>query len=38
MKKQINTINLATLPGMWERTVTIGSAGKSFSTTGAKVI
>jgi hypothetical protein len=27
----------ATLPGMWERTVTIGSAGKSFSSTGTKV-
>lgn len=28
---------LATLPGMWERTVTISSAGKSFSVTGWKV-
>ncbi|KRT78561.1 hypothetical protein AMK59_6684 [Oryctes borbonicus] len=28
---------LATLPGMWERTVTIGSAGKTFSVTGWKV-
>ena len=28
---------IATLPGMWERTVTIGSAGKTFSSTGAKV-
>lgn len=27
----------ASLPGMWERTVTIGSAGKSFSATGWKV-
>lgn len=27
----------ATLPGMWERTVTIGSAGKTFSVTGWKV-
>ena len=27
----------ATLPGMWERTVTFGSAGKAFSATGAKV-
>ena len=25
---------LATLPGMWERTVTIGSAGKAFGVTG----
>ena len=31
-------IRIATLPGMWERTVTIGSAGKTFSTTGSKVI
>ena len=28
---------IGTLPGMWERTVTFGSAGKSFSTTGTKV-
>ena len=27
----------ATLPGMWERTVTIGSAGKTFHATGWKV-
>lgn len=27
----------ASLPGMWERTLTIGSAGKSFSATGWKV-
>ena len=30
-------IPLATLPGMWERTVTVGSGGKSFSLTGWKV-
>ena len=30
-------VPIATLPGMWERTVTIGSAGKSFSVTGWKV-
>lgn len=30
-------INLATLPDMWERTITIGSAGKSFSMTGWKL-
>ncbi|MFN8527284.1 MAG: aminotransferase class I/II-fold pyridoxal phosphate-dependent enzyme [Anaerolineae bacterium] len=30
-------IPIATLPGMFERTVTIGSAGKSFSATGWKV-
>ena len=27
----------ASLPGMWERTVTIGSAGKTFSVTGWKL-
>jgi len=30
-------VPIATLPGMWDRTVTIGSAGKSFSFTGWKV-
>lgn len=30
-------IRIASLPGMWERTVTIGSAGKSFCATGWKV-
>ena len=30
-------VPIATLPGMWERTLTIGSAGKSFSVTGWKV-
>ncbi|GJQ72825.1 hypothetical protein Trydic_g1474 [Trypoxylus dichotomus] len=30
-------IRIATLPGMWERTITIGSAGKTFSVTGWKV-
>ncbi|CAL1270235.1 unnamed protein product [Larinioides sclopetarius] len=30
-------IRMATLPGMWERTVTIGSAGKTFSATGWKI-
>jgi len=30
-------VPIATLPGMWERTVTIGSAGKTFSFTGWKV-
>ncbi|KAI5615495.1 kynurenine--oxoglutarate transaminase 1, partial [Silurus asotus] len=28
---------IASFPGMWERTVTIGSAGKSFSATGWKL-
>nr|AMH84309.1 ascarylose C [Monochamus alternatus] len=30
-------IRIASLPGMWERTVTIGSAGKTFCATGWKV-
>ncbi len=30
-------ISLATLPGMWERTLTINSTGKTFSMTGWKV-
>jgi kynurenine aminotransferase len=30
-------IRIATLPGMWERTVTVGSAGKSFAATGWRV-
>jgi aspartate/methionine/tyrosine aminotransferase len=28
---------MATLPNMWERTLTIGSAGKTFSSTGLKL-
>jgi len=28
---------LASLPGMWERTITLGSAGKTFSVTGWKI-
>ena len=30
-------IRMATMPGMWERTITLGSAGKTFSVTGWKV-
>ncbi len=30
-------ISLASLPGMWERTVTLSSVGKSFSLTGWKI-
>uniref|UniRef100_A0A8C5R097 Kynurenine--oxoglutarate transaminase 3 n=1 Tax=Leptobrachium leishanense TaxID=445787 RepID=A0A8C5R097_9ANUR len=30
-------VRIAGLPGMWERTITIGSAGKTFSATGWKV-
>ncbi|XP_029775261.1 kynurenine--oxoglutarate transaminase 1 isoform X2 [Suricata suricatta] len=29
-------VSIASLPGMWERTLTIGSAGKTFSATGWK--
>lgn len=34
--KPATHIRIATLPGMWERTLTIGSAGKTFSVTGWK--
>lgn len=30
-------ISIAALPGMWERTVTVNSAGKSFTVTGWKI-
>ena len=30
-------IRMSTLPNMWERTLTIGSAGKTFSSTGLKL-
>ncbi len=30
-------VPISTLPGMWERTITVGSGGKSFSFTGWKV-
>ncbi|XP_075471708.1 kynurenine--oxoglutarate transaminase 3 isoform X3 [Ascaphus truei] len=30
-------VKIATLPGMWERTITIGSAGKTYSATGWKL-
>ncbi|XP_010634961.1 kynurenine--oxoglutarate transaminase 3 isoform X2 [Fukomys damarensis] len=30
-------LKIATFPGMWERTVTVGSAGKTFSVTGWKL-
>jgi len=30
-------VRFATLPGMWERTITVGSAGKSFAATGWRV-
>ena len=30
-------VRIATLPGMWERTITVGSAGKTFGVTGWRV-
>lgn len=30
-------ISIASLPGMWERTITVNSAGKSFTVTGWKI-
>lgn len=30
-------VRIATLPGMWDRTITVGSAGKSFACTGWRV-
>lgn len=30
-------VSIASLPGMWERTVTVSSAGKTFSVTGWKI-
>lgn len=33
----IEHVRIATLPGMWERTITLGSAGKTFSVTGWKI-
>jgi len=30
-------VRIATLPGMWDRTVTVGSAGKMFNATGYRV-
>ncbi|RWS21634.1 Kynurenine--oxoglutarate transaminase 3-like protein, partial [Leptotrombidium deliense] len=32
-----NHIRMNTLPGMWNRTITVGSSGKSFSATGWKI-
>ena len=34
---QNEMIRIATLPDMWDRTITIGSAGKTFSVTGWKL-
>jgi aspartate/methionine/tyrosine aminotransferase len=33
----VQHVRMATLPGMWERTITLGSAGKTFSVTGWKI-
>lgn len=30
-------VRIAALPGMWERTLTVGSAGKSFAATGWRI-
>ncbi|GFN88331.1 kynurenine--oxoglutarate transaminase 3 [Plakobranchus ocellatus] len=35
--ENVKHIKIATLPGMWDRTITIGSAGKTFSVTGWKL-
>lgn len=36
-EKEEQHLSIALMPGMWERTITIGSAGKTFSVTGWKV-
>ena len=33
----VEHVRIASLPGMWERTITLGSAGKTFSVTGWKI-
>ena len=35
--KPKSLVKMASLPGMWDRTITIGSAGKTFSVTGWKL-
>lgn len=35
--ERIEHTRIATLPGMWERTITLGSAGKTYSVTGWKI-
>ncbi|XP_058460727.1 kynurenine aminotransferase [Malaya genurostris] len=35
--KPYEHVRICTLPGMWNRTITIGSAGKTFSLTGWKI-
>lgn len=34
---QSNHLSISQMPGMWDRTITIGSAGKTFSVTGWKI-
>jgi len=36
-ERPVEHVRIATLPGMFERTVTLGSAGKTFSVTGWKI-
>ncbi len=36
-QRTVEHVRIATLPGMWERTITLGSAGKTFSVTGWKI-
>ncbi|MCB9140296.1 MAG: aminotransferase class I/II-fold pyridoxal phosphate-dependent enzyme [Caldilineaceae bacterium] len=36
-RRALTHVRIATLPGMWERTITLGSAGKTFSVTGWKI-
>ncbi len=33
----LDVVRPAALPGMWERTISLGSAGKAFNTTGWKI-
>ena len=33
----VELTRISSLPGMWERTITVSSAGKTFSVTGWKV-
>ncbi len=33
----VEHVRMATLPGMWEHTITLGSSGKTFSVTGWKI-
>ncbi len=35
--RPVQHVRMATVPGMWERTITLGSAGKTFSVTGWKI-